>query len=215
MAATKVPFASTEPICACRTPTLTAIGEICRAPRPWIALGLGASHPDKDWPDSHWAEFPRRPAPAHSGTVFMVGGAMNSARCRISSRKKRGTPVINACDLCLTEAAAPPLVVSPIFSSARARADESGGRRRYLTPSACSTDAGAEIFKTHSRRRSAWRPFADGMRRILPAQALEQMAPYLTHTKRARDARVIRRRRRPVVNGRSWSGSNGGSPRLS
>jgi heptosyltransferase-2 len=49
MAAMKIPLASTEPDLRLPPQTLAAIGEkYAGAPRPWIALGLGASHPDKD-----------------------------------------------------------------------------------------------------------------------------------------------------------------------
>jgi heptosyltransferase II len=185
MAATKVPFASTEPDLRLPTSTLTAIGEkFAAAPRPWIALGLGASHPDKDWPDSRWAEFLAGLRQRIQGTVFMVGGAMNSARCQNFIAQSAGTPVINACDLCLTEAAAllrlADLFVGP--SSAPMNLAVAGG-----------TDAfglfGSTPVLKYSKRIHAvvppGGPSPDGMRRILPAQALEQMAPYLTHTKRA------------------------------
>ena len=69
-------------------------------------LGLGASHPDKDWPDQHWAEFLAGLRRRVQGTVFLVGGGMNSARADRFIGQSSGTPAINACDLGLPEAAA-------------------------------------------------------------------------------------------------------------
>ncbi len=58
MAAMKVPLPTTEPDLPVPAATLAAIGEkFTSQPRPWIVLGIGASHPDKDWPDDHWPEF--------------------------------------------------------------------------------------------------------------------------------------------------------------
>ena len=53
MAAMKVPLVSTEPDLQVPTPILRLIGEkFAQFARPWIAVGIGASHPDKDWPDA-------------------------------------------------------------------------------------------------------------------------------------------------------------------
>ena len=58
MAAMKVPLVSTEPDLQALTPVLSLIGEkFAQFARPWIAVGIGASHPDKDWPDATWCEF--------------------------------------------------------------------------------------------------------------------------------------------------------------
>jgi hypothetical protein len=40
--------------------------------RPWLVLGIGASHPDKDWSDKVWTEF--LGALQYSGTIFLIGG---------------------------------------------------------------------------------------------------------------------------------------------
>ena len=107
MAAMKIPLASTEPDLRLPPQTLAAIGEkYAGAPRPWIALGLGASHPDKDWPDTHWAEFVALLRQRLQGTMFLVGGSMNSARAESFIARSTGAPIFNACDLPLPEAAA-------------------------------------------------------------------------------------------------------------
>ena len=58
MAAMNVPLASTEPDLRLPGAVLAATAEKFKScARPWIVLGIGASHPDKDWPVAHWAEF--------------------------------------------------------------------------------------------------------------------------------------------------------------
>jgi heptosyltransferase II len=183
MAAMKVPLASTEPELRLPPPTLAAIAQkFVGMPRPWIALGLGASHPDKDWPDSHWAEFLAGLRQRSPGTVFVVGGSMNSARAESLIGRSTGAPTINACDLALPEAAAllrlADLFIGP--SSAPMNLAVAGG-----------TDAfglfGSTPVLTYSKRIHAIVPAGgmtpDGMKRLLPAQALEQIAPYLTRQK--------------------------------
>jgi heptosyltransferase-2 len=183
MAAMKVPFATTEPDLRLPPQALKAIGEkFAPSPRPWIALGLGASHPDKDWPDAHWAEFVGALRQRIQGTVFLVGGGMNGERAESFIAQSAGAPIVNACDLRLTDSAAllrlADLFIGP--SSAPMNLAVAG-----------STDAfglfGATPVLTYSRRIHAIVPpggsSPDGMRRILPAQALEQVAPYLTREK--------------------------------
>jgi heptosyltransferase II len=183
MAAMKVPFVSTEPDLHLPRQTLAALAaKFGQSPRPWIALGLGASHPDKDWPDTHWAEFLAGLRQRITGTVFMIGGSMNSARAQSFIAQSSGAPVVNACDLRLTDAAAllrlADLFVGP--SSAPMNLAVAGG-----------TDAfglfGSTPVLKYSKRIQAIVPpggsSPDGMKRISPAQALEQIAPYLTREK--------------------------------
>ena len=86
MAAMKVPLVSTEPDLQLPTPMLRLVGEkFVQFARPWIPVGIGASHPDKDWPDATWCEFLR--GLRTPGTVFLVGGpAMTRARRNLCSR---------------------------------------------------------------------------------------------------------------------------------
>lgn len=190
MAAMKVPLASTEPNLRLPPQTLAAIGEKFGAsPRPWIALGVGASHPDKDWPDTHWAEFLAGLRPRIRGTVFLVGGGMNSARAQNFIAESSGAAAVNACDLRLTEAAAllrlADLFIGP--SSAPMNLAVAGG-----TP-AFGLFGSTPVLKYSKRIHAVVPPGGsspDGMRRILPAQAFEHVAPYLTREK-ARSASTI------------------------
>jgi heptosyltransferase II len=188
MAAMKVPFASTEPQLRLPPQTLTAIGaKFGGSPRPWIALGLGASHPDKDWPDAHWAEFVAGLRQCIAGTIFLVGGRANSARAqnfiaRSITTQSTCAPAVNACDLALTDAAAllrhADLFIGP--SSAPMNLAVAGGTEAFGL-------FGATPVLKYSKRIHAIVPpggsSPDGMRRLLPAQALEEITPFLTMEK--------------------------------
>jgi heptosyltransferase-2 len=105
MAAMNVPLSSTEPDLQVPPPVLSSIAErFAPLARPWIAVGIGASHPDKDWPDVTWREFLaglRTP-----GTVFLVGGPANDARAEKFIFASGSRQIVNACELRLIEAAA-------------------------------------------------------------------------------------------------------------
>jgi heptosyltransferase-2 len=180
MAAMNVPLPSTEPDLQLPRATLAAIAERFQAAaRPWIALGIGASHADKDWPDAHWAEFVALLRQRARGTVFLVGGAANVARAQNFTAGSSGAPAVNACALGLIEAAAllrlADLFVGP--SSGPLNLAAAGG-----------TEAlgmfGTSPVLTYSRFIHAIEPpggpSADGMGRILPAQVLAALEPYLS-----------------------------------
>ena len=74
-------------------------------PRPRLVLGLGASHPDKDWPDEHWRALLQGLARGSMGSVMIVGGASWRTRAdRLIAES--GTNAINACELPIMSAAA-------------------------------------------------------------------------------------------------------------
>jgi len=97
---------STEPDLAVPADLLSEIDARFGAlPRPWLVLGLGASHPDKDWPDEHWRTLLRRLAQASRATMIVIGGASWRARAdRIIAES--GSKAVNACDLPVMMAAA-------------------------------------------------------------------------------------------------------------
>ncbi len=107
MAAMNVPLPSTEPALQIAPATLVAIStKFVAQPRPWIVLGIGASHPDKDWPDAHWAAFTSALRERTAGTVFLIGGNANKARAEKFVAGSAGASAVNACDLGLIEATA-------------------------------------------------------------------------------------------------------------
>jgi len=74
----RVPLTSTEPDLPSPAPILAIARKFDAHARPWLVLGVGASHPDKDWSDHAWIEFL---AGLHSpGTIFLIGGPANNAR---------------------------------------------------------------------------------------------------------------------------------------
>jgi heptosyltransferase-2 len=183
MAAMHVPLASTEPNLRLPAQTLAeTAAKFAGLPRPWIALGLGASHPDKDWPDRHWAEFLAGLRQRAPGTIFLVGGSMNSARAERCIAQSSGTPTVNACDLGLLEAAAllrhADLFVGP--GSAPINIAVAGGTDTFGL-------FGSTPVLTYSKRIHPIVPpggmTPDGMTRLLPAQALEEITPYLGRQK--------------------------------
>ena len=183
MATMQVPLSSTEPDLRLPDATLVAVGEKFKsAARPWIALGIGASHPDKDWPDQHWTEFVSELRGRFTGTVFLVGGPANSARAARFIAGSTGAAAINACDLGLIEAAA-------LLRHADLFVGPSSGPMNFAA--AGGTDAfglfGSTPVLAYSRFIHAVAPpagqSADGMQRIQPAQVLAAIGPYLSRQK--------------------------------
>jgi heptosyltransferase-2 len=179
MAEMKVPLPSTEPDLHLPAAMLAAVGErFASCPRPWIVLGIGASHPDKDWPDEHWGEFLALLRRAAAGTVFLIGGPMNTARAEKFIAASEGGPAVNACDLDLTEAAA-------LLRHAALFVGPSSGPLNLAA--ATATDAfglfGSTPVLDYSKFIHAIEPpggqSPDGMRRISPAQAIAAITPYL------------------------------------
>lgn len=186
MAAMKIPLASTEPELRLPEATLAAIDERFKScARPWIALGIGASHPDKDWPDGHWAEFIALLRRRAGGTVFATGGPANFARAQTFIAGGPGIPAVNACDLGLVEAAAllrrADLFVGP--SSGPLNLAAAGGTAAFGL-------FGSTPVLTYSKFIHPIEPAdgqtRDGMRRISPVQVIERVTPYLSRQKQRR-----------------------------
>jgi heptosyltransferase II len=132
MVAMKVPLPSTEPDLQVPTTILSSVGEkFAQRARPWIAVGIGASHPDKDWPDATWGKFIA--GLETPGTVFLLGGPANSPRAQKFMAATPSLAAVNACDLPLIEAAAL-LRVADLFvgpSSGPLNLAAAGGTRAF------------------------------------------------------------------------------------
>ena len=179
--AMNVPLPTTEPALSLPHETLAAVAEKFKLyARPWLALGVGASHPEKDWPDAYWAEFLDNLR--NAGTVFLVGGAETMARAQNLIAGGTAATTVNACGLTLTEAAAL-LRLADLFVGT-----DSGPMN---LAAAGATDAfalfGSTPVLTYSKFIHAIEPpggpAAGGMVRISPAQVLERIAPYLGREK--------------------------------
>jgi heptosyltransferase-2 len=98
---------STEPALQVPTAAVEAVdARFGVLPRPWLALGLGASHPSKDWPDGHWLALLRLLGPEAAGTVFFVGGPAWRTRAERLIAQSGLRTLVDACDLPVMASAA-------------------------------------------------------------------------------------------------------------
>lgn len=177
----KMPLPSTEPDLHLPPAVSTSVEvKFADCTRPWIVIGIGASHPDKDWPDATWNEFlARLDTP---GTIFLIGGPTNAARAQNFTASTRGVRIVNACELQLIEAAAllrlADLFVGP--SSGPLNLAAAGATQAFGL-------FGSTPVLTHSKFIHAivpdGGPAPGGMARIAPAQVIERIAPYLSRRK--------------------------------
>ncbi len=183
MAAMNVPLPTTEPDLPVPAATLAKIAEKYTSHvRPWIALGIGASHPDKDWSDMRWLEFLANLRRRFDGTVFLVGGPQNHARAKYLIEHTSGTAAVNACDRTLIEAVAL-LRLADLFIGT-----DSGPMNLAV---AAQTDAFALFGATPVLKYSKFirpivpegGPSPGGMTRISPDAVLEQVGPLLSRVK--------------------------------
>jgi heptosyltransferase II len=183
MAAMKVPLPTTEPDLPVPAATLAAIGERYKSRlRPWIVLGMGGSHPDKDWSDFFWLEFLSGMRWACIGTIFLIGGPQNAARASNMIEHTSGTAAINGCGLSLIESLAL-LRLADLFIGT-----DSGPMNMAV---AAQTDAFALFGATPVLKYSKFihpivpegGPSPGGMKRIAPARVMEEVAPLLSRLK--------------------------------
>src|SRR6516164_5945337 len=181
MAAMKVPLSSTEPNLQVPIALLGAVGErFAQFARPWIAIGIGASHPDKDWSDATWSEFLR--ALRAPGTVFLVGGPANEARAEKFISVSSSGQIVNACGLRLIEAAAllrlADLFIGP--SSGPLNLAAAGRTEAFGLFGSTPVLAYSRFIRAIVPKGG---PSPGGMARISPAQVLERIAPHLSRRK--------------------------------
>jgi heptosyltransferase-2 len=180
MAEMQVPLPTTEPNLRVAGDLLAAIGgKFSPCPRPWIVLGLGGSHPDKDWPTAYWAGFLGALRGLTNGTVFLIGGPAHIARAQTLIADTAGANAVNASDLKVAEAAAL-LRHADLFIGT-----DSG-------PLNLAAATGTEAFGLfcatpvlkYSKFIHAIVPEGgqtqNGMQRILPAQVVADVKPYLS-----------------------------------
>jgi len=186
MAAMKVPLPTTEPNLPVPAETLAAIGErYAGQPRPWIVLGIGSSHADKDWPDAYWAELLASLRSRGAGTIFLIGGAQHTARAQEFIAHGEGAAVVNACDLTLLEAVA-------LLRHADLFIGTDSGPMNLAA--AAETDAlglfgGTPVLKYSKFIHPIVPPGGSapgGMSKISAAIVLEQIAPFLSRLKKPR-----------------------------
>jgi lipopolysaccharide heptosyltransferase II len=107
MAQMKAPLASPEPNLRLPDKAIAATRErYGLEPRPWVVLGLGGSHPLKQWPSASWIEFVAGLSQDFAGTIFLIGGAAQTAQAAELMARTAGAPVVDATGLSIIEAAA-------------------------------------------------------------------------------------------------------------
>jgi len=186
MAAMNVPLPTTEPDLPVPAATLNAIGERYKSHlRPWIVLGMGGSHPDKDWSDLRWLEFLGGLRRRGAGTMFLIGGPQNAKRAESLIEHSFGAAAINGCDLKLIESLAL-LRLADLFVGT-----DSGPMNLAV---AAQTDAFALFGATPVLKYSKFihpivpegGPSPGGMKRISPGAVLERVEPLLSRVKTPR-----------------------------
>jgi heptosyltransferase-2 len=148
--------------------------------RPWVVLGLGGSHPLKQWPAATWFEFITALRRRFAGTIFLIGGAAQAPQAAELIARTAGAPTIDATALTLIEAGAllreADLFVGPdsgpmnLAAAVGTPAFAMFGATRVLTYSKfihpiLPDDGGA--------------PTLEGMTRISAGNVLARIAPYL------------------------------------
>jgi heptosyltransferase II len=180
MAATNVPLPTTEPNLRIAADTLDAIAaKYCDCPRPWSAVGIGGSHPTRDWRDDRWAELIAGMRGRSAGTVFIVGGPESAARAQRLAAQGSGARAVSACGLKLDETAA-------LLRHADLFVGTDSGPMNIAA--AVGTPAfglfGVNPALTYSKFIHPivpdGGPAPDGIVRITPADVLERIAPRLS-----------------------------------
>jgi heptosyltransferase-2 len=184
MAQMKAPFASQEPNLLLPLASIAGAREKYRPhPRPWIVLGLGGSHPLKEWPLEHWTELMAALRRRVAGTVFLIGGPAQSANAERLVAATSGVPAVNACDSSVIDAAA-------LLHEADCFVGPDSGPMNLAA--SVGTPAfglfGATRVLNHSRfihpvLPDDGRVSLDGMRRISPANVLARIEPHLACSK--------------------------------
>jgi heptosyltransferase-2 len=175
----RVPCPGTEPDLRLPPAVVTSIGERYRAcSRPWLVLGLGGSHPVKDWPLPHWQEFIGKLRGRTSGTLFLIGGIEQSVRACLLIAAGGEAAAVNACDLTVVEAAA-------LLRHADLFVGPDSGPMNLAAAVGVPTFGlfGTTPVLSYSRFIHPVLPDGgrapDGMQRILPDRVLDQIAPIL------------------------------------
>jgi lipopolysaccharide heptosyltransferase II len=177
LAQMRVPLPTLEPQLQLPHDLLASVGaRFFERKRPWIVVGLGASHSDKDWPQGYWAEFIGGLRRHGSGTVFLLGGPDYGPRADDLIAGSDGTDAVNVCSLQIADAAA-------LLAHADLFVGTDSGPMNIAA--ATGTDAyalfGATPVLTYSKFIHPivpnGGPAPGGMTRITPAEVLKQIIP--------------------------------------
>jgi heptosyltransferase-2 len=183
MAAMNVPLLSTEPALKVPSGTLMAVGErFNTCPRPWIVLGMGALHAEREWPHEYWVELLPELRRHTTGTFFVIGGPDYTARAQNLIAQINLNPVINACNLQLIESIAL-LHHADLFLGT----DSAPMNLSVAVGTPAFALFGVNPVLSYSKfihpLTPEGGPAPGGMQRISPAHVFDKVQPYLSRLK--------------------------------
>jgi heptosyltransferase-2 len=183
MAEMNVPLLSTEPALKVPSATLTAMGgRFNDCPRPWIVLGIGALHAEREWPHEYWVELLPELRRHSTGTFFFIGGPDYTARAQSLIAQTNLNLAINACNLSLIEAIAL-LHHADLFVGT----DSAPMNLAVAVGTPAFSLFGVNPVLSYSKfihpLTPAGGPAPGGMQRISPTHVFDQVRPYLSRLK--------------------------------
>ena len=183
MAAMNVPLPSTEPNLPVASDRLAAIGKRFNGcPRPWIVLGLGASHASREWPEPYWAELLDSLPRLTDGTIFLIGGNAYTPYAERLLARAQAVQAVNACSLEIAESLA-------LLHHADLFVGTDSGPMNMAAAVGTPTFGlfGVNPLLSYSKFIHPLTPDGgrgpDGMRRISPTRVLDAVRPYLSACK--------------------------------
>jgi heptosyltransferase II len=183
MATMNVPLPSTEPALKVPSGTLTAIGERFNDyPRPWLIVGIGALHPEREWPHEYWVELLPELRRHSNGSFFFIGGPDYTTPAQNLIAQTNLNLAVNACNLSLIEAIAL-LHHADLFIGT----DSAPMNLAAAVGTPAFALFGVNPVLSYSRfihpLTPSGGPVPGGMQRISPSYVFEQVQPYLSQLK--------------------------------
>jgi heptosyltransferase II len=183
MAEMHVPLPSTEPALKVPSAILTAIGERFNdCPRPWIVLGMGSLHAEREWPHEYWVELLPELRRHSNGSFFFIGGPDYTTPAQNLIAQTNLNLAVNACNLSLIEAIAL-LHHADLFIGT----DSAPMNLAAAVGTPAFALFGVNPVLSYSKfihpLTPSGGPVPGGMQRISPSYVFEQVQPYLSQLK--------------------------------
>jgi heptosyltransferase II len=183
MATMNVPLPSTEPALKVSSGTLTAIGERFNDyPRPWLIVGIGALHAEREWPHEYWVKLLPELRRHSNGSFFFIGGPDYITPAQNLIAQTNLNLAVNACNLSLIEAIAL-LHHADLFIGT----DSAPMNLAAAVGTPAFALFGVNPVLSYSKfihpLTPSGGPVPGGMQRISPSYVFEQVQPYLSQLK--------------------------------
>lgn len=150
-------------------------------PRPWLAVGVGATSQDRLWPMERFGQLAQNLAAAGAGTLFALGGPGDAARAQAMTAAAAGAPVAAATDLRLDQTTAL-LGLADAFVGVDSGPMNVSAALRRPTFAIFGSILNRMPLDLHPTMRPILPPgglAADGMARVSVEQAMDAVAPFL------------------------------------